>query len=283
MRCLRLTLGFCALLLVIAAARPLRAFDDWLPITAEDQKITAESANGADAIILYHEETSDDNTRHHYVYVRIKVLSEKGKSHADVQIPYDAANDGISDLRARTVAPDGTVTPFTGKAFDTTIIKGHGISVRAKTFTLPNVQIGSIIEWKYTEFWDDFLHEAHWTVQEDLPQKRAKFAFIPISLTGIGEYIADARGGIDDRVFYSLIGLPESTAIKSLPNNRMELELKDIPAFQSEPFSPPESVLKWSVNFYYGTDKMRKPQEFWKASTGAKTLRNSSAGPTLEF
>jgi transglutaminase superfamily protein len=23
-------------------------------------------------------------------------------------------------------------------------------------------------------------------------------------------------------------------------------------------------VLKWSVNFYYGTDKMRKPQEFWK-------------------
>jgi len=89
MRCLRLTLGFCALLLVIAAARPLRAFDDWLPITAEDQKITAESANGADAIILYHEETSDDNTRHHYVYVRIKVLSEKGKSHADVQIPYD--------------------------------------------------------------------------------------------------------------------------------------------------------------------------------------------------
>jgi hypothetical protein len=264
MRCLRLTLGFCALLLVIAAARPLRAFDDWLPITAEDQKITAESASGADAIILYHEETSDDNTRHHYVYVRIKVLTEKGKSHADVQIPYDAANDGISDLRARTVAPDGTVTPFTGKAFDTTIIKGHGISVHAKTFTLPNVQVGSIIEWKYTEFWDDFLHEAHWTVQEDLPQKRAKFAFIPISLTGVGEYIADARGGIDDRVFYSLIGLPESTAIKSLPNNRMELELKDIPAFQSEPFSPPESVLKWSVNFYYGTDKMRKPQEFWK-------------------
>ena len=175
MRYLRLIPGFCALLLVIAAARPLRAFDDWLPITPEDQKITAESARGADAIILYHEEISDDNTRHHFVYIRIKVLTEKGKSHADVEIPYDAANVGISDLRARTVAPDGTVTPFTGKAFDTTIIKGHGISVHAKNFTLPNVQVGSIIEWKYTEFWDDFLHGAHWTVQEDLPQKHAKF------------------------------------------------------------------------------------------------------------
>src|SRR5262249_11139224 len=35
-------------------------------------------------------------------------------------------------------------------------------------------------------------------------------------------------------------------------------------AFQEEDFSPPANVLKWRVDFYYGTDKMNKPQEFWK-------------------
>ena len=265
MRCSRLNLGlFAFVFLIFSTAKQVRALDDWLPITPEDQKITAASQKGVDAIILYHEETSNDNTRHRHVYIREKILTDKGKSHADVEIPYDAANIGISEIKARTVAPDGTVTPFTGKAFDTTIIKGHGIKVHAKTFTLANVQVGSIIEWKYTEYWDEFLRSPHWVVQEDLPQKRAKFSFVPITLTGMGEYVADARGNVDDRVFYSLVGLPPSTKIKQLPTGSMELELNDIPAFQEEDFAPPESVLEWRVNFYYGTSKMLKPKDFWK-------------------
>ncbi|HET9182240.1 MAG TPA: DUF3857 domain-containing protein [Candidatus Angelobacter sp.] len=265
MRCSRLGLGlFAFLFFIFSGAKQLRAWDDWLPITPEDRNITAASEKGVDAIILYHEETSDDNTRHRYVYIREKVLTEKGKSQADVVIPYDAANIGISEIKARTVAPDGTVTPFAGKAFDTTVIKGHGIKFHAKTFTLANVQVGSIIEWKYTEYWDEFLRSPHWAVQEELPQKHAKFTFIPITLTGMGEYIADARGNVDDRVFYTLVGLPESTKIKQLPTGRMELELHDVPAFQYEDFAPPESVLEWRVNFYYGTSKMLKPKDFWK-------------------
>ena len=260
---MRMSLKLSAFLL-LSAATQLFAYDDWLPITPEDQKITSASANGADAIILYHEEVSDDNARHRNVYMRIKILSEKGKNQANVEIPYDATYIGISDVRGRTVAPEGTVTPFTGKVFDTTVVKGAGIKFRAKTFSLPNVQVGSIIEWKYAEFWDDFLRAPHWTVQEDLPQKHAKFAFIPISLKGIGEYVADEHGEVDDRVFYSLQGLADAKAIKTLPTGRIEMDLKDIPAFQEEDFAPPSAVLKWRVNFYYGTSKMLKPQEFWK-------------------
>jgi hypothetical protein len=77
-------------------------------------------------------------------------------------------------------------------------------------------------------------------------------------------YVEDSRGQILDRVYYSVIGLPENTAIKTTANNRMELELKDIPAFEEEDFAPPSDLLKMRVNFYYGTDKMGKPQEFWK-------------------
>ncbi|HEU5413533.1 MAG TPA: hypothetical protein VFW31_07235, partial [Candidatus Angelobacter sp.] len=74
---MRLSLRLSVFLL-LSAATQLLAYDDWQPITPEDQKITSASANGADAIILYHEEVSDDNARHRNIYMRIKILSEKG-------------------------------------------------------------------------------------------------------------------------------------------------------------------------------------------------------------
>ncbi|HEY5028647.1 MAG TPA: DUF3857 domain-containing protein, partial [Candidatus Angelobacter sp.] len=252
------------LLAVVCLASSCRvyAFDDWQPINPDELKVTVDPAHQGDAIILYHEETADDMTRHRYVYKRLKVLTEKGKDRASVEIPYDASYMGITDIRARAIAPDGAITPFTGKAFNSTIVKAHGVKYLAKTFTLPNVQVGSIIEWKYTEYWENYVFAPHWVLQDDLLTKHAKFSFIPMFKSG--HYIEDSRGEIKDRVYYSLIGLPENTAIKTVANNRMELELKDIPAFEEEDFAPPSEVLKMRVNFYYGTDKMGKPQEFWK-------------------
>jgi hypothetical protein len=253
------------LLLAVLSLAPfhrLYAFDDWQPINPDELKMTADAAHQGDAIILYHEETADDMTRHRYVYKRLKVLTEKGKDRASVEIPYDAKYVGVSDIRARTIAPDGTITPLTGKAFNSTIVKAHGVKYLAKTFTLPNVQVGSIIEWKYTEYWDDWVIAPHWVLQDDLLTKRAKFAFVPMFKAGYT--IRDRRGDIKDHVYYTLIGLPENTAIKTVANNHMELELNDIPAFEEEDFAPPADVMKMRVNFYYGTDKMGKPQEFWK-------------------
>lgn len=238
------------------------AFDDWQPINPEELKMVAYPAHPGDAVILYHEETADDMTRHRYVYMRVKVLTEKGRSYADVNIPYDGSFVGISDLRARTIAPDGTITPFTGKAFNTTIIKAHGVKFLAKAFTLPNVQLGSIIEWKYTAYWDGFVNAPRWEVQEDLFQKRAKFTFVP--MVKPGHEVIDSRGEAKDGVFHMLIGLPEKTEIKTTVNDRYELELHDIPAFEEEDFAPPADMMKMRVNFYYGNYNMTKPVEFWK-------------------
>jgi hypothetical protein len=136
------------------------------------------------------------------------------------------------------------------------------LNIWPKTFTLPNVQLGSIIEWKYTEFWDDFVFAPRWILQESLLQKKAKFSFVPFQKSGYD--IRDSRGDVKDHVYYQMFGLPESTVIKSVANNRMELELKDIPAFEEEDFAPPAELLKMRVNFYYGTTKMTKPEEFWR-------------------
>lgn len=242
------------------SGRPVLA-QDWQPINVDELKMTADPAHPYDAIILYHEETSDDLKSHAFVYKRIKILTEKGRERANVEIPYDGTDYHIIDVKARTVAPDGTITPFSGKTFDTTIIKGRGIKYLAKTFSLPNVQTGSIIEWRYTVYWEAFLHAPHWTVQDDLFQKRAKFTFVPFLKPG---YTIQNEHGVLDRVYSQPIGLPKNAEIKTSVDNKMELELNDIPPYENEDFSPPSNVMKMKVNFYYGTDKMAKPAEFWK-------------------
>jgi hypothetical protein len=114
--------------LSLASSHRLYAFDDWQPINPDELKMTADAAHQGDAIILYHEETADDMTRHRYVYKRLKVLTEKGKDRASVEIPYDAKYVGIADIRARTIAPDGTITPLTGKAFNSTTVWTSGLA-----------------------------------------------------------------------------------------------------------------------------------------------------------
>lgn len=260
---LRAKFSLIVLAFAVLTASPRLFADDWQPITQEDLQMKADPAHPADAIILYHEETLNDLTGHKYVYLRVKVLTEKGKDQANVEIPFDATEFGIDDIKARTISPDGAITPFTGKAFNSTIVKAHDVKYLAKTFTLPNVQVGSIIEWKYTTYWEKFAIAPHWVVQEDLPQKRAKFTFIPFFKPDTSVEDSETHELLD-RVYYSTLGFPERVTMQTSNDSRMELELKDIPAFQDEDFSPPSSVMKWRVNFYYGTDKMGKVQEFWK-------------------
>jgi hypothetical protein len=251
---------FCLSVFFLLGSHSVAALDDWQPVTPEELKMTADPAHPADAIILYHEEISNDVKKDRQIYMRIKILTDKGKNHANVEIPYGLWNSGIANFKARSIAPDGAITPFSGKPFDTTIVKGQGLKYVAKTFTFSNVQVGSIIEWRYSEYWaDNLLYAPHWSVQESLPQKHAKFAYLP-SPRGA----SDGRGGIKDRVYSSFIGLPGDTKLKTYPDGRLELELKDIPAFEEEEFSLPPETLKMRVDFYYGNLNMGKAEDFWK-------------------
>ena len=67
-----------------------------------------------------------------------------------MEIPYFEEQGNIIAIRARTIRPDGTIAVFEGKAYDKTIVKARNVKYLAKTFTLPDVQVGSIIEYRYT-------------------------------------------------------------------------------------------------------------------------------------
>jgi hypothetical protein len=153
------------------------------PVSPEELKMTSEpKAPGAPAIILFREVDRDDRglTAHEDVYFRIKILTEEGRKYADIEIPFLKGIGNIINIHARNIKPDGTIVDFNGKAFDKSIVKARGVKYMAKTFTLPDVQVGSLLEYYYTEDLAEYqIINSHWILSNELFTKKAKFTLNP--------------------------------------------------------------------------------------------------------
>jgi len=266
-------------------------------------------APGAAAVYLYREETEDDPHSYCAVYARIKVLTEKGKDAATVHVrlprvmafiaagnnssqsssgtenhfdapdmthvgqdqPYDtdsyAANIEVKALEARVIHPDGTVVPLTGSTANLVKVdKGH----REATFTLPGVEVGSIIEYRYQVRYDRFQSAPQWQIQQPYFVHKAHYLYTPtgqflpsdVSGTGIStSQLKDRHYEILNDIRAANILPPDKTVGRDALG-RYFLDLTDIPAIPQEPFAPPVAERIYQMNFYYTYTVVEK--EFWQ-------------------
>jgi uncharacterized protein DUF3857/transglutaminase superfamily protein len=258
----RLNLAYslsATLAILMCLCRPAQAGIGFQPVSPDELKMTSEpKAPGAPAIILFRQVDRDDNgyTSHEDNYIRIKILTEEGRKHADIEIPFFRDSENIVAVKARTIRPDGSVADFDGKVFDKSIAKAKGLKYLAKTFTLPDVQVGGIIEYSYTRnFAENLIFDSHWILSDELFTKRAKFSLKRYN--GIYE-----SWGLR----YSWQFLPEGTEPpKEGPDHIVRLEAQNIPPFQTEDFMPPENELKSRVDFIYSTDGYEPDADkFWR-------------------
>lgn len=234
-----------------------QAGDEWLPIDPAELRMTSEPlAPGAPAIYLYRQVDRSDagRTRHtEFNYFRIKILTEEGRKYANVEIPYSRAVSQISGIRARTIHADGSIVNFEGKILENTIVKSKTVKYLAKTFAMPDVQVGSIIEYHYTyDFEDYYIYWSKWMVSEDLFTKKAVFSLKPYEKFAV-QWNWPA-------------GLPPGTDPPKLgPDLIVRMTAVNVPAFQEEDHMPPENELKFLVNFVYSEDGFEsEPDRFWK-------------------
>jgi hypothetical protein len=251
---IRLFLLFIFLAVFVVHARAQK--EDWQPITQHDLEMKQVPGNpGADAVQLYYADFINDEEQTEFFYVRIKVLNEKGKGHADVELVIQP-DVSISRLKARTIQPDGRITEFTGKPFQKTIIKTRGVKVLAKAFTMPEVNVGSIIEYKYHVDWPGIRTDNSWTIQHELYTVKESFRMKPYSglLSGFSD-------GYQVAALYS-----------HMPNNLKptqksggyELDVDNMPALESEGYMPPEEDLKPQMRFFYISPRTSTKEKFWQ-------------------
>ncbi len=244
--------------IAVCFSAPAHAGDEWQPITPEELKMASEpKAPGAPAIILYRQVDRNDSSRAatEYNYVRIKILTEEGRNQANVEIPFTKRLENVSGIRARTIRPDGSIANFDGKVYEQTIEKTRDTKYLARTFNLPDVQVGSIIEyhWNY-DFEDNYIFSSHWILSEPLFTKRAVFTMKPYS-----------------RPPWSLqwtwpAGLPKGTEPPKEGVDRIiRMTTQDVPAFVTEDHMPPPNELKFRVDFVYHDEIPETDvDKFWK-------------------
>jgi len=265
----------------------------WPPIWVDDAAMKdCPQQPGAPAVILYREEITDVESMTTTVFKRLKVLTAAGRERSNIEIPFITGYTKISGIEARVVPPEGPEREFDGQVFEKTALRYRKLQVAVKTFALPDVEVGSIIDYRYKiehrksssaakKSLDDLMTGLgedegrpeeggsvetkrpravpvlSWQVQEDLFTKKAKFSYSnPQSI------IAFLLGG-GWRLSWASVGLKDGGAPR-VSWGRADLEMSDIPAFEAEEYTIPEKTLRMSLDLFYLSGEVMNGAGFWK-------------------
>ncbi|MGA2907519.1 MAG: DUF3857 domain-containing protein [Terracidiphilus sp.] len=286
---MRKPLFLCGAIVVLAAVSPAFVRAQFQPPNPDELKMTSDpKAPGADAVYLYHEEIDHDDKQSRNYYARIKVLTEKGKEAATVEIPYWGGELTVGSISARTIHSDGTIVPLTVKPEDLLIEKQNEVEVGGETyadqvrkerkvFTLPSVEVGSVLEYSYLLRINDprsYYESPIWEIQQKYFVDKAHYEFAPTGFPGI---------------FWRPI-LPSGASVKRGAGGQLSLDVTDIPPIPDEQWMPPIESFLYSVRIYYGGLALQSVDDFWQAAgknwskdvdhfvEPSKTIRDAVAG-----
>ncbi|HKR59106.1 MAG TPA: DUF3857 domain-containing protein, partial [Pyrinomonadaceae bacterium] len=249
---------FC--LLAAITSKSANAGDDWRPI--DPAALAMKGAlveKDADAEALFWEVKLLDEVeggtprtvlKH---YVRIKVFTERGReAQSKIDIPY-LSNWRVQDIAARTVKPDGTIVELKkSDVLERTIEKMNGVKVKAKSFAMPGVEPGAIIEYRWKEVRNDQLASyIRLYFQRDVPVHLVKYYLKPLSLPGF-------TFGMRAQTFNG-----STTPFEKEKDGYYSVTMSNVPAFREEPRMPPEdSVRPWML-VYYSEETNLQGDAFW--------------------
>jgi hypothetical protein len=254
----KLALSLPLFLAVVTAPAVLRA--QFQQPSSEELKMTEDpKAPGAAAVYLYREEVTDDASRSWTYYERIKILTEKGRELATVHIPFEHGYDKVADVQGRTIHSDGTAIPLTSKPDIVMDYKVKGFQLDTVVFTLPSVEVGSILEYRLMiRPPENPLSRPVWEIQQAYFVHKAHYSFHPHTMVFSGIY--DSNGPVT-RINYSQRLGPGMSLNYSTLKDTYSIDLTDIPPLPKEDWMPPLNTLKWRVEFYF-TNSMTGPA-FW--------------------
>ncbi len=184
----------------------------------------------------------------------------------------------IGALEGRVVHPDGTVIPLAGKPSE--ILKvTKGSRGSETTFTMPGVEVGSVIEYRYQVRYDRFLTAPNWQLQKQYFIHKEHFVFrpsrqfLPQDVTGVGtgdSALKDSHANVLTDIRFRPLLPAGKTLVKDAMGNYV-LDLTDVPPIPQEPFAPPLNAEAYSVDFFYTYTPDVK--EYWQKQMGYWTKK----------
>ena len=239
--------------LCLALLLPVVVFaDDWRPIAPSEIALKAPVVEkDADAEAIFWEVRVDDSQvdqiafNHH---IRIKIFTERGKElRSKVDLQYDNYSR-IKDIAARVIKPDGTMVELKkDDIFDSTLAKANGIKVKTKSFALPGIEPGAIVEYRWREvFPGGSANRLRLHFQREIPVQTVSYYLKPYMGMGYQPFrMGDAKFEKDKGNFY-------------------RMTLNNVKAFREEPRMPPENEVRSWVFLHYTDEKKVDTEKYWK-------------------
>ena len=251
------------IVLALAAAQYSFA-QSWQPVSpTELQMKTPQVEADADAEVLfwevrieddYHQRAGWQSVLNHHL--RIKIFTERGREkNSKVDIPYGNILDRdskvlINNIAARTIKPDGSIIELKPEdVFERDIVKGGGVKVKAKSFAVPGIEPGVIVEYRWREVRTDTFNYSRIELARDIPVQFVKYYIKPASVPiGMRLHSFNTSGGFTKE-----------------PDGFYSTTMKGVPAIKEEPRMPSEYDIKPWVLVFYDIDKEKQsPDAYWK-------------------
>lgn len=163
----------------------------------------------------------------------VRILNSRGHRYANVMIPYGSTST-VENIQARTLTRDGRVAPLKQEdIFDVSLYPGFVFfsDQRARIFTLPAVEDGAVIEYRYRILMRDRAFWHSWVFQYDEPVLLSRFTLVKPT-----EWNLDSRS-------YGIPVDPTSTKAPAGFKSRHVWELRNVPPLHAEAAMPPVTEL----------------------------------------
>ena len=268
-------------LMLLFIALPIYAQDEysWLPITYIDWQWKENSEkNIHDAMILFERISTDDEELvggkcYYSLYRRIKILSNQGRSWADVTVPLLDPEQEILDIQGRTVLPDGSIVKLKNiHIYDKEVPKTNDLDFSQKSFYLPGVTSDCIIEY-YIKF---MLPEPvnYWEIQKDIFQQFGSFTWKFYRGEGLNYINA---GMLKELISPNYVLLNDKNTMKIMQEpdiNHVEyvvFELRNVEPFYYEVHTLPDEALRTNLRVYYSSSVT--PEVHWNVESGKQNAK----------
>lgn len=208
----------------------------WRPVTTEEMQMkTPKVEADADAEAIFWEVRLDDKKQSklsYSHYVRVKIFTERGRERfSKMDIPFTKGRK-IENVAARVIKADGTIIELkAADIFEREIAKAGKARVLAKSFAVPGIEPGVIVEYQYSEvIKGDSASGERLVFQRDIPLQKVTYYVRPYGQSTLS---------------FNSYNMPETRFIEDKKGFSVGT-MYDVPAFKEEPYMPPDDeVRKW--------------------------------------
>lgn len=187
-------------------------------------------------------------------HLRTKIYEKSALDQARRTKFWYSSNFKPGGINARVIKPDGSYLEVDEKDVVTqTESRKNGRVQRSTTISLPQVEVGDIVEYKYRLFLEEnyYLPKDEVSFQEEWPIRHLILKMKPFVYKGDGFKWASNRA---------------KEALEKGKGGFYEIYLKDQPAYPEEPYQAPDSDARsWFA--FYNVHNLIDGENFWKSES----------------